>query len=90
MAADSNEGLTSENGNENPDGFYYNIGGYPPGSTSNGNQNTKSTMSDTVDRRNPNVGVSASIGNGAGSANSQGAHHQNDINMGHHSTYQNA
>ena len=40
MAADSNEGLTSENGNDNPDGFYYNMGmgGYPPGSAQNGIQ----------------------------------------------------
>ena len=39
MAADSNEGLTSENGNENLEGFYYNmgVGGHPPGSAQNGN-----------------------------------------------------
>ncbi len=38
MAADSNEGLTSDNGGEVNDNFYYNMGmGYAPGSVTNGN-----------------------------------------------------
>ena len=60
-AIDSNEGLSSADvgQNENPDGLYYQMAPYSHGSANGtGGKQGKSTMSDGVDRRHTNMGVS--------------------------------
>jgi hypothetical protein len=70
VAIDSNEGMTGDVGPEQQDGQYYQMAPYAPGSASGGGgKQGKSTMSDGMDRRHTNaMGVSQSIGAGAGSA----------------------